>query len=56
MLANLRVLVSNVIWPAVASAVLAALAIVTSLYTDNGSLVLALGLSAIASACLAQTV
>lgn len=47
----------SLIWPAVISAVLSVLAVLTALLTpDKGTLVLALGLSAVAWACLAQTV
>jgi len=47
----------SLIWPAVISAVLSILAILTALLApDKGVLVLALGLSAIAWAGLAQTV
>lgn len=46
----------DLIWPAVLAAVGSVLAIVTALIApDNGSLVLAFGLSAIAMACLAIT-
>jgi len=47
----------SLIWPAVISAVLSILSILTALLTpDKGVLALALGLSAIAWAGLAQTV
>jgi len=47
----------SLIWPAVISAVLSILAILTALITpDKGVLALSLGLSAVAWACLAQTV
>ena len=47
----------SLIWPAVISAVLSVLAVLTALLTpDKGTLALALGLSAVAWAALAQTV
>jgi len=47
----------SLIWPAVISAVLSILAVLTALLTpDKGTLALTLGLSAVAWACLAQTV
>jgi hypothetical protein len=50
-------LLQSLIWPAVVSAVLSILAILTALLTpDKGTLALALGLSAVAWAGLAQTV
>ena len=50
-------LLQSLIWPAVISAVLSILAILTALLTpDKGTLALALGLSAVAWAGLAQTV
>jgi hypothetical protein len=50
-------LLEGLIWPAVISAVLSILAILTALVApDKGSLALALGLSAVAWAGLAQTV
>jgi len=54
---RLQLLLESLIWPAVISAVLSALAILTALLNpDKGSLALALGLSAVAWAALAQTV
>jgi len=50
-------LLQSLIWPAVISAVLSILAILTALIApDKGTLALALGLSAVAWAGLAQTV
>jgi hypothetical protein len=47
----------SLIWPAVISAVLSFIAVLVSLLSpDRGTLILALGLSAVAWACLAQTV
>ena len=47
----------SLIWPAVISAVLSILAVLTALLApDKGTLALALGLSAVAWAALAQTV
>jgi len=47
----------SLIWPAVISAVLSILTVLTAFLTpDKGNLILALGLSAVAWACLAQTV
>ena len=47
----------SLIWPAVISAVLSVLTVLTALLTpDKGTLVLALGLSAVSWAMLAQTV
>ena len=45
----------NLVWPAVLSAVLTGFTVLTGLLApDRGNLILALGLSAIAMACLAQ--
>jgi hypothetical protein len=50
-------LLQSLIWPAVISAVLSILSILTVILTpDKGTLALALGLSAVAWAGLAQTV
>jgi hypothetical protein len=50
-------LLQSLIWPAVISAVLSILTVLTALLTpDKGTLTLALGLSAVAWAGLAQTV
>jgi hypothetical protein len=47
----------SLIWPAVISAVLSFIAVLVSLLSpDRGTLILSLGLSAVAWACLAQTV
>jgi hypothetical protein len=54
---RLTLLIQSLIWPAVVSAILSVLAVLTALLTpDKGTLALALGLSAIAWAGLAQTV
>ena len=54
---RLQLLLESLIWPAVISAVLSFLAVLTALLTpDKGTLALALGLSAVAWAGLAQTV
>jgi len=54
---RLLLLFQSLIWPAVISAVLTILAILTALIApDKGTLALALGLSAVAWAGLAQTV
>ncbi len=56
MLQNLRIMIRDLIWPAVISAGLSLLAVIVAVaYPDKGTLVLSLGLSAIAMACLAQT-
>jgi len=47
----------SLIWPAVISVALSTLAILTALLApDRGNLILALAVSAVAWACLAQTV
>jgi hypothetical protein len=57
MLDRLLLRLQALIWPAVISAVLSFIAVLVSLVApDRGTLVLALGLSAITWACLAQTV
>jgi len=57
MLDRLLLRLQNLIWPAVIAAILSFIAVLVSLLTpDRGTLVLALGLSAVAWACLAQTV
>jgi hypothetical protein len=57
MLDRLLLRLQSLIWPAVISAALSLITVLVSLLTpDRGTLVLALGLSAIAWACLAQTV
>ena len=57
MLGRILLRLQNLIWPAVIAAVLSVIAVLVSLLApDRGTLVLALGLSAVAWACLAQTV
>ena len=54
---RIKLILESLIWPAVVSAFFGALAVLTALITpDKGTLTLALGLSAIAWAGLAQTV
>ena len=54
---RLKLILESLIWPAVVSAFFGALAVLTALIApDKGTLALALGLSAIAWAGLAQTV
>jgi len=57
MLQNLRIMIRDLIWPAVISAGLSLLAVTVAIVSpDKSTLVLSLGLSAIAMACLAQTI
>jgi hypothetical protein len=52
---NLKLWIQGLVWPAVVSAVSSLLAVLTALLTpEKGSLVLALGLTAIGMACLSQ--
>lgn len=48
-------MLKNIVWPAVVSAVASGLAVITALLDPSkGTLVLALGLTSVAMACLSQ--
>ena len=56
MLTNLRIRLSDLIWPAVLAAVASGLTLIVALVSpEKGSLVLALGFTGVTMALLAQT-